>query len=196
MATNPDDLIAAYTPKCAGFEGTVPWMYLDTRGNVTAAIGLMLADAKAALALPWWSPGLSRRATESEVSSEFARVSILKPGFGPNAYRNDALSPLLKGTDIDAMLGMELRGFIAELVAAFPVFWTWPQPAQLAALDMIYNLGATKLLGGEFPAWKAAAEREDWPVCAEQCERGGIGLSRNEWTEGQFNAASMEQVTA
>lgn len=199
MATNSDELIAAYTPKCAGFEGTVPWMYLDTRGNVTAGIGLLLANAKAAIALPWWSPGLSRPATESEVSSEFVRVSSLKPGFGPNAYRNDVLSPLLKGTDIDAMLGLELRGFIAELVAAFPAFWAWPQPAQLAALDMIYNLGAARLLGGgtkSFPHWKAAAMREDWPTCAAECKRDGVNLDRNEWTEGQFNAASMAQVTA
>lgn len=201
MATNLTDLIAAYTPTCAELEGTVPWMYLDSRGNVTAAIGLMLADVKAALALPWWNPSFTRYATELEVSLEFTRVSKMAPGFGPNSYRNNVLSLLLRGADIDAMLAKELGGFIAELVGAFPAFWSWPQPAQLGALDMIYNLGGTKLLGAAdrfsaFPDWKAAAMREDWPVCADECGRGGISQIRNTWTQGQFNAASMAQVVA
>lgn len=200
MATNPTDLIAAYTPACAELEGTVPWMYLDTKGNVTAAIGLMLPDIAAAMALPFWTPGFTRFSTDLEVSLEFGRVSKMAPGFKPTAYRNNVLSPLLRGVDIDAMLAKELGGLIAELVGAFPAFWSWPQPAQLGALDMIYNLGGTKLLGSAerfsaFPDWKAAAMREDWPVCMEQCERGGISSIRNTWTQGQFNDASMAQVT-
>lgn len=200
MATNPNELITAYTPACADLEGTVPWMYLDSRGNVTAGIGLLLPNVAAAQALPWWTPALTRAATELEISLEFARVRNLAPGLKPDAYRNNVLSPLLRGVDIDAMLANELGGFIAELVAAFLSFWNWPQGAQLGALDMIYNLGAAGLLGSEikegFPKWVDAATREDWPVCAEQCVREGIGQIRNTWTKGQFNAASMAQVTA
>lgn len=200
MATNPTELIAAYTPACAELEGTVPWMYLDSRGNVTAGIGLMLPNVVAAQALPWWTPALTRASTELEISLEFSRVVKMNPGLLADAYRNNALSPLLRGVDIDAMLAKELGGFIAELESALPEFWSWPQGAQLGALDMIYNLGAAGLLGSPikegFPKWVAAAMREDWPECAEQCMREGIGQIRNTWTQGQFNAASMVTVTA
>lgn len=201
MATTPNELIETYTPICSDpeMEGTVPWMYLDSRGNVTAAIGIMLPNLAAAQALPWWAPSFTRAATELEISLEFARVSKMAPGLKSDAYRNNVLSPLLRGSDIDAMLAKELGGFIAELAVAFPGFWSWPQGAQLGALDMIYNLGAAGLLGSEikegFPKWVAAAKEEDWPVCAEQCEREGIGQIRNTWTQGQFNAASMAAVT-
>lgn len=202
MATNPNELITAYTPACADLEGTVPWMYLDSRGNVTAGIGLLLPNVATAQALPWWTPALTRAATELEISIEFLRVGKMNPGLHTDAYRNNVLSPLLRGADIDAMLAKELGGFIAELVAVFPTFWDWPTPAQLGFLDIIYNLGPGGLFGSVvakkdgFPKLVAAAKEEKWPACADECERQGIGQIRNTWTKGQFNAASVSVVSA
>jgi GH24 family phage-related lysozyme (muramidase) len=39
---------ATYLPKLKVFEGSVPYMYLDTTGNVTVGVGKMLPNAAAA----------------------------------------------------------------------------------------------------------------------------------------------------
>jgi GH24 family phage-related lysozyme (muramidase) len=202
MATNPNELVSAYYSPCSEMEGNIPWMYLDGRGNVTAAIGQMLPNVDAALLLPWQSSDLSKSASPVQIASDFARVKSMIPGKSADFYRDEATSPLLRATDIDAMLQRECAGSIAELVARFPEFWSWPQTAQLALLDMIFNLGTGGLFGSEmpkkdgFPHLAAAAKLENWTVCAEECQRGGIGPVRNTWTREQFNAAAMTKVAA
>jgi len=66
---------------------------------------------------------------------------------------------------------------------------TFPAPAHLALLDMIFNLGPTGLTKA-FPKLCRAADRGDWKVCAAECNRLGVHASRNDETRDLFLAAA------
>src|ERR1700729_92046 len=79
MATNPAELVAAMVPITKRFEQMVSWMYLDTKGLVTCAVGQMLPDLDSALALRWYKHDFSRDATMQEIAAEYARVKAMSP---------------------------------------------------------------------------------------------------------------------
>ena len=72
------DYLEQAMAKIKEFEGSIPWMYLDTVGKVTVGIGLMLVNEIAAHGLPF-TVG-DRPAKLDEIGREFARVSAMKPG--------------------------------------------------------------------------------------------------------------------
>src|SRR5579863_2584618 len=81
MATYLDESLA----KLEWFEGSIPWMYLDTRGNVTVGVGLLVPDAAAAQKLPFVFEG--RAATAAETATEYARVHGMPMGRPAPFYR-------------------------------------------------------------------------------------------------------------
>lgn len=57
-------------------------------------------------------------------------------------------------------------------------------------LHMAYNPGPARLYK-LFPSFREKGLAvPDSAVCAEQCERGGIGEARNAWTRKQFESAA------
>jgi GH24 family phage-related lysozyme (muramidase) len=125
------------------FEGIVPWMYLDTKGFVTVAVGELLANPASALAL----------------------------------------------TFVDALLLHHLTYFDTQLSQRLANYLTFPDPAKLGLLDMVYNLGVTGLFRG-FPTFMNHVQDENWAGAATQCHRNGPSLQRNDWTCQQFLAAT------
>src|ERR1019366_4727592 len=110
MATYLDESLA----KLEWFEGSIPWMYLDTRGDVTVGVGLMVPNAAAAGKLPFMVA--SRSATSTEIATEFARVEAMPMGRTALFYRHaDGLT--LEKQDIDSLLRTILEGFEGELRA-------------------------------------------------------------------------------
>src|ERR1700722_16631041 len=141
MATYLDQSLA----KLEWFEGSIPWMYLDTRGKVTVGVGLMLPDAAAAQKLPFFMD--TQHATAHEIAAEFARVDAMPMGRPALFYlKPDGLE--LQKTEIDSLLRTVLLGFESELRAALPGFDAFPDSVKLALLDMAYNLGPAAVLHG------------------------------------------------
>lgn len=177
------------------WEEKVPWMYLDTDGNVTVGIGQMLPNLDAAQALRFGLPPFGvGLAQEQQIADDFFRVKAMEPGMIASRYLS-TLSPRLPDAEIERVLSTSLTFVDDELAKLYVNYADAPYPAKLAAMDLGYNLGITRLRD-EFPHLNAAFERGDWHECAAQCHRKGISLARNNWTQGQFNAASMAQVTA
>jgi hypothetical protein len=180
------------------FEGSVPYMYLDSAGagNVTTAAGLLLPNLDAALALPWYTADFAREARQQEIASEFSRVKAMKPAMPASYYQRKATSPLLRDVDITHITATELGGMAKELEQHLPAVGSWPVPAILAALDMIWNLGGAKLFN-EFPLWRNSAQAGNYFGMSLQCHRNGISDARNAWARDQFSKAhSMVMVTA
>lgn len=178
--------------KLKEFEGCVPWMYRDTVGKVTAGVGLMLADVKAAQSLPFFA-GM-RPATAQEIASEFGRVEALPPGHPSGFYRSSESLELSRQT-IDARLSTMLEGFETELRKRLPRYDSFPDSVKMALLDMIYNLGPKRLFN-EFPHFIAAIESGAWAQAAEHCLRHGPSAARNAWTRHQFLAAVVTSIEA
>ena len=160
------------------FEGAIPWMYRDTVGKVTVAVGLMLPDTAAAARLPFLLAG--RAATPAEVAAEFARVDALPMGRPALFYRGKA-GPELAADTIKSLLRSVLTDFEGELRQHLTGYDALPAPAKLALLDMAYNLGPANLLR-EYTRMLKFIAAGDWPQAAAACSRRGPGPARNDWT--------------
>ena len=178
--------------KLKEFEGCVPWMYRDTVGKVTVGVGLMLPDAKAAQALPFFLG--ARAATPEEIAVEYARVDAMTLGRASGFYKTQTSLELTQQT-IDAKLSSVLQGFEADLRAEFPHYDSLPDGVKMALLDMIYNLGPAGLFKG-FPHLIAAVQTGAWAQAAEHCMRRGPGTARNNWTRQQFLSAVIGTIQA
>jgi hypothetical protein len=187
-------LVAVMAPITKRFEGSIPWMYRDSTkaGIITCAVGQALETLEDALALPWFTPdggpNYSHPSTRGEITFEYKRVGGMTPGMKAGMYHSPG-SPELTDGDITRMLEQDLAGFVAELCALFPEYPTWPQPAQLATLDMAYNMGIGELK--KFDKWMGGANTMNWWTCCNQCHRNGINIERNGWTFDQFRAAAL-----
>ena len=188
MATYLDESLA----KLEWFEGSIPWMYLDTRGNVTVGVGLMVADAAAACRLPFLAG--SRPATESEITAEFDRVHAMPMGRPAVFYRGQGALELEK-PEIDALLRTVVLGFEGELRAKLTGYDGFPDSVKVALLDMAYNLGPLRLIN-EYPTLIAAVEARNWARAASNSFRHGPGAARNQWTRKMFQQNVIDTVSA
>ncbi len=174
------------------FEGSVPWMYLDTSGHVTVGVGMMLANAAAALALPFRIGG--GVASREQIVLEFARVRGMEPGLRSGAYRCGT-SPELGAETIQELLRSMLVGFETPLRQGVRGYDELPDAAKVALLDMVYNLGPVGLLRG-YPKLLAALAARSWTAAAAECLRHGISAERNAWTRLQFLSSATEAEVA
>lgn len=173
------------------FEATIPWMYLDTRGNVTAAVGVMLASAADALKLPWIDvKGNPARAFD--VTEGFLRVQRMPVGRPAQHYYLET-APKLSLVEISHLLDATVATCEGELAKTFDKYGQFPDTAKMALIDMVYNLGLTKLVR-EYVHFCAAVGRMDWETAAADCHRNGPSETRNEWTKQQFLDAATEVV--
>jgi len=170
------------------FEGVVPWMYLDTKGFVTVAVGELLATPASALALAFVDVN-NQPSNPAAIQAEYSRVSALPPGKYPAAFYRSPLSPTLPHSAVDALLSRHLNFFDANLNQRFPGYSNFPDAAKLGLLDMIYNLGVTGLFNG-YPTLMGYVQNQNWAGAATQCLRNGPSPQRNDWTRQQFLAAA------
>ena len=169
------------------FEGIVPWMYLDTRGYITVGVGEMLATAPRAQSLAFVDTN-NQAVNPDVILSDYTRVLTLPPARLAAFYRSSS-SPTLPHAQIDSLLMEHLIFFDKQLSQQFPTYSSFPDPAKLGLLDMIYNLGAIGLFRG-FPTFMGYVQNRDWPNAALQCQRNGPSPARNGWTKQQFLEAA------
>lgn len=175
------------------FEGSVPWMYLDTRGFVTVGVGEMLANSAKAQTLAFVDPS-GQFSTQDVILGEFNRVSSLAPAKVAGFYRLPT-SPVLAHSAIDTLLMNHLSFFDGQLAGRFAAYAGFPDPAKLGLLDMIYNLGVTGLFNG-FPHFMGYVDKQDWLGAAANCHRVGPSQARNDWTKQQFLTAAAAPAPA
>jgi GH24 family phage-related lysozyme (muramidase) len=169
------------------FEGSVPWMYLDTKGFVTVGVGELLANAAKAETLPFVDPD-GQPSAQDAILDEFHRVSSLVPA-KVAAFCRSPTSPVLPHAAIDSLLMNHLNFFDEQLAGRFPNYADFPDPAKFGLLDMIYNLGQVGLFQ-HFAHFMAAVDKQDWLSAAANCHRVGPSQARNDWTRQQFLAAA------
>jgi GH24 family phage-related lysozyme (muramidase) len=188
---------STYLPILSGFEGAIPYMYLDTSGKVTVGVGNMLADATAAQALPFIvrpNPGADPSAapiaaTPDQIAADFASVTQQSKAKIASYYKQfTALD--LPNDAIMTLLTSRVQSFTTQLIATFPNFNDYPSEACAAIFDMAFNLGLRKVTNN-FPTFTRAVQAADWTTAAAQCHRlPPISDTRNNWTQAQFLQAA------
>lgn len=159
------------------FEGRIPHMYLDSEGYVTTGVGNLLATAQAAIALVWNWRDQEGEPGEVEISDEWQRVHRAVAGMDAHVYRRLTTMDLVD-SEITRLFNRRVDEFETSLQHAFPAFAAWPEPAQLAVLDMAFNLGAAAL-ANRWPKLKACLLRQDWINAAANCHRPQSREARN-----------------
>jgi GH24 family phage-related lysozyme (muramidase) len=171
------------------FEGRVPHMYVCTGGEVTVGIGHAIFTADDAARLAWTIDG--RRANETEIRADYARLAAAPKGLAASGY---ALLSRIRMTDpaIDALASADVSRFEKDIAKTLPNWDRYPACVQAALFDMAFNLGTAGLQ--KFRKLLAACDEADWETAANECHRQGIGESRNLETAALFRQALVKET--
>lgn len=184
-------VLTAFWPLTVPIEGAIPWLYLDTEGLVTAAMGEMLPNSQAAQALPWTAPD-GTPATPQVVTAAWSAVYALQGLKGSTAAMFRGVTDIRLSQDaMQACALAKLQASEPLIVAQFPDFETWPADAQFAlAASMGWAQGPWF---GRWPALSAACRAQDWATAAKECvlaRATGTRVNRNWLDEAAFEKAA------
>lgn len=163
----------------AKYEGIVPHLYLDSRGNPTCGIGF-LVENREDLRKFAWNPNLQ------EAQADWVLLKDLPANRVPGFYRK-AVRASLSDAEMRKHFDIEVGKFRALLSSKGWKIATLPIPAQIAVVDMAYCLG----VGGleKFTKLKAAVLSGNWSEASKQCSRKGVQEERNVATSALFAQA-------
>lgn len=176
---------ADFISKLKDFEGSTNFMYLDSRGNVTIGVGILLANAGAAKSagIAFKNRKTNKTATPAEIEKDFNAVKAAPKGMVESKY--EKFTQLVASGGLDARLQKELSQAKSDAKSYYPDFDKLPSGAQWALVDMAFNLGGAGLK--KFAKLKAALDKavqsnskDDWEAAAKESNRVGIQSSRNE----------------
>lgn len=175
-------------------ENDVPYMYQDSKGNVTVGIGHLISNKTAAEALPFYNATTGKKAAKAEIDAAFDAVQSAPKGLYANKYEQFS-DLVMHQSDITALALKQLNESTAELKTMFPDYENYPAKARVALLDMMYNLGAYRL-HVKFPHFDAAVRAYAWDIAAVQSHRNGIQSARNDAIKGWLQDAANWEVDA
>ena len=167
-------------------EGSISWLYLDTRGYVTVGVGNMLPNAERAALLPFVYRDTQTRALRQDIISAFEVVKSSQSGMLAYKYR-EMTDIRLPEVEIEALLNQRIEEFEIGLESEFSGYFSYPYEAQTGLLDMAFNLGLSGLIR-KFPSFCKAVRNQDWQAAADECKRIGISDERNEETKELFES--------
>jgi len=176
---------AAVVARLKKFEGSVPYMYLCTGGEVTVGVGHAIPNPAKASQLSWQVGGAAP--APAQASADFEQVAAAQKGMLASAYAGLTQCRMSDG-GIEALVEADVLAFEARLATTLPNWNSYPEPVQEALFDMAFNLG----LGGlkKFPTMLAAIDAGDWNTAAAQSHRQGIGEARNQEIAALLRSAS------
>lgn len=185
MQITPDD----YLPYAKEFEGSIPYMYLDTAGVVTIGIGHALETPAEATAIPFTLRASGQLASAAQIDADYVGVKAQPSGQIASYYKPFSQTGL--GDDgIADLFRQDLGEFLPTLAARVPGYAEFPATAQLALLDLAFNLGVNGLLT-KFPKMMAFVTQRNWAGSAGQCRRPQLGDQRNQQVAAWFQSAAQ-----
>lgn len=99
----------------------------------------------------------------------------------------------MKDADINLLLGKHINSFYKELSNIYKKANGYPDDfdklhknVQLALFDMIFNLGATRIISS-FPNFNKALKASDWKKAATESNRPDVSPTRNQYIKQLLN---------
>lgn len=162
----------------APHEGIVTHLYLDTRGNPTCGVGFLVPDEATLVRLPW-------RPNVGAAIADYHNVKEAGPGHVASYYKRFCKARLDE-LDMQRLFDAHVHAFRKQIDPVWKLA-QWPEPVQIALVDMAFNLGAGGL--NKYRKLQSAVFARQWALAADECSRGGIGAARNEATRQLFLSA-------
>jgi hypothetical protein len=193
----------AYRALLAGpFVGLVPHMYLAGRGLVTVGVGAALPTPAAALLVGFVHRSGMKRATPAEITVAYQKVRGSIANRPAANYRGLTDLDLAPG-ESDRLLDRALEQVEIGCGKLFGGWNSFPLPAQLALLDMVYDLGEGRAITPaerqagqreqgiyQFSKLREAVAKEDWVAASRACQRKDAPKLRDSWTRTRFLEAA------
>jgi GH24 family phage-related lysozyme (muramidase) len=167
--------------KRSDVENNIPYMYKDSKNKVTAGVGFLLNNASDAKKLPFRKRSNKLKATPQEIENEFNEIKKYScNNCSANAYKKKT-SLYLTQQDINNELNKKIRSFEKEIIVVLPDYSKYPEDAQVAIFDIVYNVGITKFKT-KWPTFLADVKKKDWKDAAKNSHRK-ISEARNAMTK-------------
>jgi GH24 family phage-related lysozyme (muramidase) len=156
---------AAFVSYTSPLEGVVPWMYLDSKGLVTVAIGNLIDPIQYALVLPFVHYD-GRLAQRDEIAEEWLDIHN-RPELAKLGHLAAKQYAHLRLTDqgVADLVARKLSQNDQHLRARFVEWEDWPADAQLATLSIAWACGPAF----RFPRLEAALRAQDFDLAATEC---------------------------
>ena len=190
---------AEYLPLLADLEGYFPYMYLDINDFVTVAIGQMMPNAEAAVALnqgqlPFFRKSDGAPAGDDAVRGEYnqikARTDLSSRGAG--AFKS-VTTLTVEEADAQVLVKAAAEGHLQEALGTgkYPDFGTYPGGVQMVITDMAFNLGVPKFIA-QYVNFRAGILNRDWKRAKAESGRRNLGR-RNTIVAAWFDDAIAAQ---
>jgi len=188
--------------KLTQYEGKFNHLYLDTKGKVTTGVGHLIPNkiAIASVALYKVKNNLPfQLASLHEKQTEYDKIAKLPWGqrYGAASFKKHT-TLVMKDADINLILDKHIDSFYKELSNIFNKAKGYPENfdqlhknVQQALFDMIFNLGATKIVN-TFPSFNAALKNSDWKKAATESNRPDVSPARNQYVKQLFNTVPVK----
>lgn len=200
------DVKSEVAKKIEQYEGRFNHLYLDTKGKVTVGVGHLISsrNAIATVALYKVKNGLPFQvASLIEKQAEYDKISKSPYGqrHGASSFKSQTTLVMKEG-DIDAQRDKHINGFYSELTSIYKKSSGYPgdfdklhKNVQLALFDMIFNLGATKIVKS-FPGFNKALKASDWKKAAIESNRPDVSVARNQYVKQLLNSVPVSGKSA
>jgi len=188
--------------KLKAFEGSIPHLYLDTKGYVTVGIGHLVASRNDMTSITMYTvlnnlP--STLATTEAKKTEYDTIKKEKKGLRASSYKKKT-TLIMKDQDILNQKKKHIDAFYLNLKSHYKTtrgfkrnFDDFPENAQLALFDMIFNLGFSGLKT-KFPNLNRAIKTEDWKKAAKECNRPDVSAIRNNYVKKLFTSIPVPEI--
>lgn len=159
------------------FEGSVPYMYRCTGGEVTVGVGHAILKPEDALFLNWQQIATSLRPPDDLIEADYRKVFQSPKGQIAKAYE-PLTTCRMSDAAINQLADADVAIFCAQIDRQLPGWEEYPEPAQEALFDMAFNLGIAGLR--KYVKMLGACSKGDWDTAAAESRRNGVPNTRNE----------------
>jgi GH24 family phage-related lysozyme (muramidase) len=184
---NVMEIRSAAIARTKKFEGSMSHFYRDTKSKVTVGVGHLLSTAVSTDGIKMLRDVDDKLASKKEKIDEWSGVLNGTIGTGKTTLH-------MEGAEIDRLLGDDLAISASDLAKRFSNLDDYPDEAQDALLDMMFNLGLTKFSKANWPKLFAAVENKDWTSAADNCHRDDVQKDRNNEIKQLFRNAVSAAV--
>jgi hypothetical protein len=162
-------VLAAFPRITRQLEGDIPHLYLDVRGLVTIAWGVLVDPLTPMTYLPLVHAD-GRPATYPEIAVEWGVIKGTPDLAHLGASAARPLCELhLTPDGVRRVVQARLDATVADLCRRYPTLATWPADAQLALLLGAWATGTAS----PYPKRDAALARGDYLTAADECRIAG-----------------------
>lgn len=176
----------------APFEGIIPHIYKDSLGLITCGVGFLIPNVGALSRFPWF-PSLQDAVADYKLVE--AEPYQYKTPAGQERVRTAShYRQFCKARLTEPAMRAVFNARIADIRKLLHKDWQLarcPEQAQVALIDMAYNLGVGGL--NRFVKLRAAVLAQDWATAAKECNRRGIQQPRNDATAELFRGLAGER---